>query len=352
MNALRGRLEALVLLLMGAGSLWLAAGPAYGRLMNVDFRVVTIAGAILLLCMGFALLLRPRRRAGPFALSVFALFYAVMAVGNPFSAGDADALAFQDRPPAAARAGYEPLEVDALFSGLDAVQNVPEGRYVISGIVYRSEALDAQDVFVLLDPLMACCLADAIALGIRVRSNAPPPETGSWVHVYGTLQRLHEPVVTPRFRFGVIVFTTVSRWYRFVPDDIASFRSLLPDVVEQIPTSRCARFRQALEAHGLAQTLRGDGPFTVFAPVDLSFDRLHGRLSARDLEDFVVRGSYTKRDLLALEELTTLSGRTLRVEIEPLGAVLRIEGARILFGDQLARNGVLHMVHPAWFRKR
>ena len=137
---------------------------------------------------------------------------------------------------------------------------------------------------------------------------------------------------------------------------ITSFRSLLPDVFETTSAERCAWFRQALVAHGLAPELRGEGPLTIFAPVDLSFEQLpaprRSALSTRDLEDFVVRGSYTKKDLLALETLTTLSGRALRVEVDALSGVLRIEGARILFGDQMARNGVVHLVYPGWFRNR
>ena len=358
---IRGRLEALALLVVGLGAGVFALFGEYTRLMNPRFRWVTIGGAALVTIMALALLTRPRKRSGPGALVVFGLLFLVIVVGSPFSPGVA--LVFprgEDLPPPLERDGYVPLEAAALFRTLDEeAEGVPEGSYVMPGIVYRSAALDAAGDFVLLDPVMACCLADAIALGVRVKAGGALPEPNTWVYVYGRLRLLETPVVTAAFRLGAIVFTNVSRDHVLDLDETLSFRSLLADVVDQVPSERCAVFRRALESTGLADELRGTGPFTVFVPLDLSFDRLpateretlfapagRDRLRAL-LEDFVVLGQVTERDLYETSSLTTMSGRVLSVGIE--NGKLRIERARVLFGDQVARNGVLHIVHPAWF---
>ncbi len=327
------RLEALALLVMGGTSLWFAPQDDYSRLVNPDFRVVTAVGAILLLIMSLALALRPRR-ARPWALLVFGAFYAIVAIGNPLAPDGPNAFAFQEKPQAEPRAGYAQLEPAELFRSLDEDAEVAEGKRVISGTVYRSEVLDTEQTFILLDPLMACCVADAIAYGVRVKAQGELPQTASWVHVYGTLQR-QAPVTTPRFRFGNIVFAAVSRRYRIDADDIASFRSLLPGVHTLIPADRCSRFLARLDLEELSSAEY----VTVFAPLDLSFEM-------QDPRDFIVEGSYTERDLMDRRQLTTLSGRTLR--IETVNGTVRLDGARVLFGDQVGRNGVVHVIHPAW----
>lgn len=348
MSSLRGLVETLALLGIGLGCLWFAWAGPYERLMNPAFRGVTIAGGLLVTLMGAVLYVRPRPRAGPGAALVFAALFAVVLLGRPFAAGVSPLLeAAQQRPATVEREGYPPLEPRDLFSTLDAeVDDVAEGTYVLAGLVHRTEALDAQGVFVLLDPLIACCLADALALGVRVRSDALP-DAGTWQYVYGALRILDAPVVTPRFRVGAIVFSNVSRVHEVVADDIVSFQSLLEDVYEKIPEDHCGRFRESLEASGLGDRLRsGKGPLTVFAPLDLGLD--DGAASI-DPRDFVVEGRLTKESLFGVDTLEALSGRMLSVEVRN-GRVL-VEGARILFADSRGRNGLVHIVHPAW-RKR
>lgn len=335
---------------IGLGALWFAVAGPYARLMNPSFRGVTIAGSVLVAAMGLALMIRPRRGAGASALLVLVLLLAVVAIGRPFAPGVSPLLEASARPAAVLREGYEPLEIDTIFEGLDEEADVEPGTYVAGGVVYRTAAMDAEGVFILIEPLMACCVADAVGFGLRVKAKTLPDKE-SWVYVYGTLALPPAPVVTPRFRMGTIVFTTVSRRYELSADDIASFQSLLADVTEQIPSERCGIFRKALAKTGLAETLRGEGPYTVFAPLDPGLATLPAEgepLEAR-LGDFIVRGHYSKKSLYDVDELTTLSGRTLRVTV--VNGTLHIAGARILFGDQLSRNGVVHVVHPAWSRK-
>ena len=84
---------------------------------------------------------------------------------------------------------------------------------------------------------------------------------------------------------------------------------------------------------GLADTLSGPGPFTIFVPTDYAFDRLSGDQQAnlfadpeklaRVLKYHIVPGYYTADDLLDRLFLKTLEGQRLRVwsdiSMVPLG---------------------------------
>jgi uncharacterized surface protein with fasciclin (FAS1) repeats len=104
-----------------------------------------------------------------------------------------------------------------------------------------------------------------------------------------------------------------------------------------------------LRATGLADTLAGRGPFTVFAPTDDAFQKLPaGALSAllRDtarlravLNYHMVPGYLMARDLKS-GDLKTLQGSALSAVVT--SADVRVNGARVTHADFAATNGVLH----------
>jgi uncharacterized surface protein with fasciclin (FAS1) repeats len=103
---------------------------------------------------------------------------------------------------------------------------------------------------------------------------------------------------------------------------------------------------------GLVETLRGDGPFTVFAPTNAAFqalpvDALHGvqddpDLLAMVLTYHVVPGALTLADL---EDgaLTTVAGIDLQVTHD--GDHVLINGLAIATGDVVATNGIIHVMN-------
>lgn len=105
----------------------------------------------------------------------------------------------------------------------------------------------------------------------------------------------------------------------------------------------------AVKAAGLAETLSGDGPFTLFAPTDAAFDALPAgtvesllRPENRDqltsiLTYHVIAGRIEAGDLLAAGSAKTASGERL-----PLG--LSIGGAAIVQTDIKAENGIIHVI--------
>jgi len=110
----------------------------------------------------------------------------------------------------------------------------------------------------------------------------------------------------------------------------------------------------ALEAAGLVETLKGDGPFTVFAPTDTAFAALpEGTLESllkpenKDkltsiLTYHVVPGKVTSADVVKLDSATTVNGQS--VDIETGGGSVKVDGATVTAVDIPATNGVIHVI--------
>jgi len=349
------RLCGVLLLALGFASTWFALAGDYTVLMNPAFRWVTIVGACLVTGLGAVLSLSGGGGSRS-ALVIFGLFGALVIAARPHAGGVAPRLVPPEGQPTVEREGYERLESRTLFRNLDEeATDIPTGQVVMGGFVKRLDSLDLQGQFILLQPLMACCLADAVALGLRVRSGVGPlPEEGTWIHVFGTLEQLDTPVAIPPFRVGAILFVQVSRVHELAAHEVVTFESLLEDLHEKTPAARCAVFRRLAVESGLVEALQGEGPLTAFVPLDASFGRLppaeYAKLTSdpqearRFLEGLVVPGRFSRQDLYDRTSLPTLDGRSLPIRVE--NGKLIIGGARILFGDQSARNGILHVVHP------
>ena len=112
----------------------------------------------------------------------------------------------------------------------------------------------------------------------------------------------------------------------------------------------------ALEAAGLIDTLKGEGPFTVFAPTDEAFAALpEGTLDTLladpqgALTDIllyhVVPGKVMAADVVGLDgqEVETVGGGMLTVTIGDDGSVM-INDATVVTPDVEASNGVIHVI--------
>jgi uncharacterized surface protein with fasciclin (FAS1) repeats len=110
----------------------------------------------------------------------------------------------------------------------------------------------------------------------------------------------------------------------------------------------------ALTAADLIDTLKGDGPFTVFAPTDAAFAKLpEGTVENllkpenRDqliavLTYHVVPGKVTAADVVKLNNATTVNGDDVSIKVES-GKVL-INDATVVTTDIDASNGIIHVV--------
>ncbi len=111
----------------------------------------------------------------------------------------------------------------------------------------------------------------------------------------------------------------------------------------------------AVQAAGLVDTLKSDGPFTVFAPTDEAFAKLpEGTVETllkpenKDklvaiLTYHVVPGRIAASDARGKEiALATVQGST--VDIDGTGKGVRVDGANVVTADIDASNGIIHVI--------
>ena len=110
----------------------------------------------------------------------------------------------------------------------------------------------------------------------------------------------------------------------------------------------------ALDAAGLVETLKGPGPFTVFAPTDEAF----AKLPAGTLENLlkpenkaklvavltyhVVPGSVTSSQVVKMTSAKTVQGQS--VTISARDGKVKVDGATVVKADVMASNGVIHVI--------
>jgi transforming growth factor-beta-induced protein len=126
-----------------------------------------------------------------------------------------------------------------------------------------------------------------------------------------------------------------------------------PNIVEiAVADGRFTTLVTAVTAAGLAETLQGEGPFTVFAPTDDAFAALPAGTIEALLEDIplltdillyhVVSGAVFAADVVTLDAATTVLGEDVTITVEN-GAVF-INDAQVIIADIEASNGVIHVI--------
>lgn len=110
----------------------------------------------------------------------------------------------------------------------------------------------------------------------------------------------------------------------------------------------------ALGAAGLVETLKGEGPFTVFAPTDAAFAKLpkgtvedllkpenKGKL-VKILTYHVVPGKVMAADVVKLSKAKTVEGSEAKITVKKGKAA--IDNANVVKTDIPASNGVIHVI--------
>ena len=110
----------------------------------------------------------------------------------------------------------------------------------------------------------------------------------------------------------------------------------------------------AAQAGGLVDTLKSDGPYTVFAPTDEAFAKLpDGTVDSllkpenKDqlvaiLTYHVVPGKVMAADVVTLHSATTVNGADVDIRVED--KTVFINDSRVVATDISASNGVIHVV--------
>jgi uncharacterized surface protein with fasciclin (FAS1) repeats len=110
----------------------------------------------------------------------------------------------------------------------------------------------------------------------------------------------------------------------------------------------------ALDAADLVTTLKGAGPFTVFAPTDAAFAKLPAgtvesllKPENRDqlvaiLTYHVVPGKVMAKDVVKLSQASTVNGSDISITV--MDEKVRINDATVIGADVVTSNGVIHIV--------
>jgi uncharacterized surface protein with fasciclin (FAS1) repeats len=118
--------------------------------------------------------------------------------------------------------------------------------------------------------------------------------------------------------------------------------------------------KKSVIASGLDKVLSGNGPFTVFAPSDLAFEKLgkgvlddllktENKAKLVDVLNYhVVPGKLNYKDFKDGEKLKTVNGKELLVHVK--NGSISIQGAKIQDHDLQTSNGVIHSLDAVMFK--
>jgi uncharacterized surface protein with fasciclin (FAS1) repeats len=126
------------------------------------------------------------------------------------------------------------------------------------------------------------------------------------------------------------------------------------DIIEVAKsTADLKTFSKLVESAGLVETLKGKGPYTVFAPTDEAFAKLGKRLEElqkpenkaelqRVLKNHVLEGRHAAADLKNMKSVKTLAGEHAMITVKD--EVVTIDRAKVTKADTEAANGLIHVV--------
>ncbi len=107
----------------------------------------------------------------------------------------------------------------------------------------------------------------------------------------------------------------------------------------------------AVKAANLVDTLKGSGPFTVFAPTDDAFAKLPAGTVDALLQDIpkltkiltyhVVSGKVMAADVVKLNSATTVEGSTVKIDASN---GVKVNDSKVVTPDVAADNGVIHVI--------
>lgn len=152
-------------------------------------------------------------------------------------------------------------------------------------------------------------------------------------------------------RLAVSTFAVASLCFIAVPAQAQSDKDIVDTAVEAGTFNTLAA---ALTAADLIEVLKGEGPFTVFAPTDEAFAKLpEGTVESLLLPEnkdqltaillyHVVAGSVTSDVVVTLDSAATVNGASVAITTSDMGVM--VDAATVTAVDILASNGVIHVI--------
>jgi len=129
------------------------------------------------------------------------------------------------------------------------------------------------------------------------------------------------------------------------------------DIIETVASAGSFKtLISAIQAAGLVDTLKGKGPFTVFAPTDDAFRKLPKGAVDELMKDVpklkavltyhIALGKFTAADFVKLKSVKTLHGQDVKIDASKwhLHKYVKVNNANIIKADIVADNGVIHVI--------
>jgi uncharacterized surface protein with fasciclin (FAS1) repeats len=138
------------------------------------------------------------------------------------------------------------------------------------------------------------------------------------------------------------------------PQESAASAAAKKDIVETaVEAGQFDTLTSLLKKAGLVKTLKGKGPYTVFAPTDAAFAKVpqetldalgQDKAKLRSVLLYHVNGrKLTAAKIVKRRSIKTLNGQSVRVRVR--GETVRVGGARVTTADVGASNGVIHVIN-------
>jgi len=135
---------------------------------------------------------------------------------------------------------------------------------------------------------------------------------------------------------------------------VASSTAFAADIVDTAIAGHFTTLVAAVKAAGLVDTLKGPGPFTVFAPTDEAFAKLPpGTLESllkpenkaklqKILTYHVVAGKVLASDVMKLSSAKMVEGENVVISVKNGGVM--VDNAHVTKADIMVSNGVIHVI--------
>jgi uncharacterized surface protein with fasciclin (FAS1) repeats len=138
------------------------------------------------------------------------------------------------------------------------------------------------------------------------------------------------------------------------PQGSAASAGAKNDIVETaVEAGQFKILASLLKKAGLVKTLKGKGPYTVFAPTDAAFAKVpeatldelgQDKAKLRSVLLYHVAGrKLTAAKIVKRRSVKTLNGQRVRIRVR--GETVRVGGARVTTADVGASNGVIHVIN-------
>ncbi|MDZ7581873.1 MAG: fasciclin domain-containing protein [Deltaproteobacteria bacterium] len=148
--------------------------------------------------------------------------------------------------------------------------------------------------------------------------------------------------------FSIVCFTI------FALCASTSFSADDKDIVDTAVAGGFNTLVSAVKAADLVDTLKGTGPFTVFAPTDAAFAKLppgtlqdllkpENKAKLKGILTYhVVSGKVMAKDVMGLSSAKTVNGQTLTITQKDGGVM--VDNAKVSKTDIICKNGVIHVI--------